>query len=54
MGGEIDIATGPELEREATRLLEHCVGRIVIDLSDTTFMDLSGVRLIDRFARRAS
>ncbi len=52
--GEIDIATAPELECEASRLLEEADGRLVIDLSDTTFMDVSGVRVLERLAQRAT
>ena len=52
--GEIDIATVEHLERTASRLLENADGRLVLDLSETTFMDLSGVRAIERLSRLAS
>ena len=52
--GEIDIATVEQLERTATRLLESADGRLVLDLSETTFMDLSGVRATERLSRLAS
>ena len=52
--GEIDIATGAQLERAGTRLLEIADGRLVLDLSETTFMDLSGVRTAERLSRLAS
>ena len=52
--GEIDIATVEQLERAGTRLLENGDGRLVLDLSETTFMDLSGVRVIERLSRLAS
>jgi anti-anti-sigma factor len=51
---EIDVATVREFEREALRVLDASDGRIVIDLSATTFMDVSGVRVIARVTRRAS
>jgi anti-anti-sigma factor len=51
---EIDIATAREFEREAMRVLDASDGRIVIDLSATTFMDASGARVIARVTRRAS
>jgi anti-anti-sigma factor len=52
--GEIDIATVHQLERTGTRLLENADGRLVLDLSETTFMDLSGVRATERLSRLAS
>ena len=51
---EIDIATAREFEREAMRVLDASDGRIVIDLSATTFLDVSGARVIARVTRRAS
>jgi len=50
---EIDIATAREFEREAMRVLDASDGRVVIDLSATTFMDVSGARVIARVTRRA-
>ena len=52
--GEIDIATVEQLERTGTRLLENADGRLVVDLSETTFMDLRGVRATERLSRLAS
>ena len=51
--GEIDIATVEQLERAGTRLLENADGRLVLDLSETSFMDLGGVRAIERLSRLA-
>ena len=52
--GEIDIATVEQLERTGTRLLDGADGRLVLDLSGTTFMDISGVRATERLSRLAS
>src|SRR5215218_1263858 len=52
--GEIDIATVEQLERAGARLLKNSDGRLVLDLSETTFMDLSGVRATERLSRLAS
>jgi anti-anti-sigma factor len=52
--GEVDLATAPILEREALRVLPDAHGRLILDLSAITFMDLSGVRVIERLGRAAS
>ena len=52
--GEIDIASAPVLEREATHLLTEAHGRLVLDLSATTFMDVAGLRVTQRLSQRAS
>ena len=52
--GEIDVATVEELERAGTRLLESADGRVVLDLSETTSMDLHGARATERLSRLAS
>ena len=52
--GEIDVATVGELERAGTRLLEGADGRVVLDLSETTSMDLHGARATERLSRLAS
>jgi anti-anti-sigma factor len=51
--GEIDLATAPALEREALHALRDAHGRFILDLSATTFMDLSGARAAARLARHA-
>jgi anti-anti-sigma factor len=51
---EIDIAIVREFEREAMRVLDASDGRIVIDLSATTFIDVSGARVIARVMQRAN
>jgi anti-anti-sigma factor len=52
--GEIDVATVEVLERAGTRLLENADGRLVLDLSETTSMDLHGARATERLSRLAS
>ena len=52
--GEIDFATVEQLERAGAHLLANADGRLVLDLSETTFMDLSGVRATERLSRLAS
>jgi anti-anti-sigma factor len=53
--GELDLATGPVLERTLRDLVESGFDRLVIDLRRLVFMDSSGLRLImriDEAARR--
>jgi anti-sigma B factor antagonist len=43
--GEIDMATAPMLGRELTAAIESEDGAVVLDLSDVTFFDSSGLRV---------
>jgi anti-sigma B factor antagonist len=43
--GEIDMATAPMLERELTSAIESGDGAVVLDLSEVTFFDSSGLRV---------
>jgi anti-sigma B factor antagonist len=43
--GEIDMATAPMLGRELTAAIESHDGPVVLDLSDVTFFDSSGLRV---------
>ncbi len=52
--GEIDLSTVAQLHRAATRLLASADGRLILDLSETSFMDLSGVRVVERLSRLAA
>jgi anti-sigma B factor antagonist len=39
LGGEVDLYTAPELKQELHRLVGEGARRLVIDMSDTTFID---------------
>jgi len=39
LGGEVDLYTAPELKQELHRLVAEGATRIVIDMTDTTFID---------------
>ena len=39
LGGEVDLYTAPELKQELHRLVGKGAKRIVIDMSETTFID---------------
>jgi anti-sigma B factor antagonist len=43
--GEIDMATAPMLGRELTAAIESGDGPVVLDLTDVTFFDSSGLRV---------
>ena len=49
--GELDIATSPQLGRAVADLLEAGVTSLVVDLTETTFLDSSGARELVRCAR---
>lgn len=47
VSGEVDLATVPELERAIKGILESDGGsNLVIDLSETSFMDSTGLRVL--------
>ena len=52
--GELDAYTAPGLEEQIAKLLGEDVHEIVLDLTDTTFLDSSGLRAILTAQRRLS
>jgi anti-sigma B factor antagonist len=46
VAGEIDVATSPELRRELHQLADREPARLVLDLSDVTFIDSSGLGVL--------
>ena len=52
--GEPDIATAPRLAAAAESLLSQQPQSLVVDLTDTTFLDSSGARTLVAAARRAA
>jgi len=48
--GELDVVVAPALLPDVPTLVEAARG-VVLDLSQVTFFDSSGVRLVDRLAR---
>ena len=50
--GEVDLATGPELERALVALREDRVASVIVDLTDCSFMDSTGLHLLTRTRRR--
>lgn len=50
--GELDLATAPELEGWLEDLRRECAD-VIIDLSEVTFLDSSGLRVLLRARREA-
>jgi len=46
LAGEMDLANAPDVERELIRVEATNATKIVIDLSELTFMDSTGIRLL--------
>jgi anti-sigma B factor antagonist len=46
VGGEIDVATSPELRRELHQVADRQPSRLVLDLGDVTFIDSSGLGVL--------
>lgn len=52
--GELDVATSPQLGGAVADVLETGAQSLVVDLSETTFLDSSGARQLVRAARHAA
>ncbi len=51
-GGEVDLYTAPELERALAEPLAEGTARLVVDLSEATFVDSTALHVILRAARQ--
>jgi stage II sporulation protein AA (anti-sigma F factor antagonist) len=51
--GELDLATAPRLQREVLALLALPVHVVTLDLDALTFMDSSGLNLLNRVRNEA-
>lgn len=51
--GEIDYASSPDLEKTVLEYLEKDADRVILDLSEVSFMDSSGLALL-LHARKAA
>ena len=50
--GEVDLATGPEFERALGAVPEDGVESVIVDLTDCSFMDSTGLHLLTRTQQR--
>jgi anti-sigma B factor antagonist len=46
VGGELGLGAAPELEATVNRLLGSDVTSLIVDLTDVTFIDSSGIRVL--------
>ena len=53
IAGELDLSTAPSLAQQVERALREEVSSLTLDLSNLTFMDSSGLRLLIELDRRA-
>jgi anti-sigma B factor antagonist len=51
-GGEVDLYTAPELERALAGPLAEGTARLVVDLSEATFVDSTALHVFVRAARQ--
>jgi anti-anti-sigma factor len=54
LSGELDIATAPQVDEAARTMLAEQVRELVIDLSQLTFVDSSGLRMLIALNDRAN
>ena len=50
--GEVDLATAPEFERALGAVPEDGVASVIVDLTDCSFMDSTGLHLLTRSQER--
>jgi anti-sigma B factor antagonist len=48
VGGELDMATAPQLQDQITDLLDRGLSRLVFDLTDLSFCDSTGLSVFVR------
>jgi anti-sigma B factor antagonist len=53
MPAEIDVTNAAQVRQGLLRALNGTAGRLIIDMSATTFCDVAGVRAIERAYQRA-
>jgi anti-sigma B factor antagonist len=52
VAGEIDLATGPELEQAILALPEDGTASVIVDLTECGFMDSTGMHILARTHER--
>ena len=52
VSGEVDLATSPDLDTAIIAAIESKAGSVVVDLTDVSFMDSSGLGAIVRGLKR--
>jgi anti-sigma B factor antagonist len=52
VSGEVDLATSPDLDAAIIAALDSGAGSLVVDLTDVSFMDSSGLGVIVRGLKR--
>lgn len=52
VAGELDIAAAPELRAVLDRIVREDDGSVLVDLSETTFLDSSGLAVLLNALRR--
>ena len=53
VAGEVDLETASELGEHALDALHHVSKRLVLDITDVTFMDSTGLKVLVSVERRA-
>ncbi len=52
LGGEVDLHTAPRLDEELFRLIDLGATRVIVDLSDTSFIDSTVLGVLLRAHKR--
>lgn len=53
LSGEIDLASAPPMEQEVQGLLALPLDSVTVDMSNVTFMDSTGLRILNSLRKRA-
>jgi anti-anti-sigma factor len=53
ISGEVDVGSEAQLQQSLLRIIRECPGKLMLDVSDVSFMDCAGLRALLATRRRA-
>jgi anti-sigma B factor antagonist len=53
VAGEVDLANAPELDQQLASVMSETPSQLIVDLTDVTFMDSTGLGVLVRALKRS-